>query len=285
MFPTFEGLDHVVVMVRDLGVAAQQWRGLGFTVSPRGIHSAHLGTGNHTILFEDDYVELLGVLTATAFNQPGRAFLERRGAGVECVALRSGDARAGVEVLQRQGIAAQGPIDFSRPVRLPDGRQVDAAFSIINWPLDERPGDLRLFACQHHTPDAVWIPSLTSHANTAYGIRRVEIVAPDPGTAAQAMARLTGAHVERCGPGYQLETGAGRASMLFLTTKAFLRRHPGGSASSLPSAGAVALALRVKDLDAAARCTGQRSVRSSSADIVCVPADHAAGVMLLFEAD
>ena len=54
------GADHVVIAVRDLDAAAAQWRRLGFTLSPRGTHSPLLGTGNYTIMLEDDYLELLG---------------------------------------------------------------------------------------------------------------------------------------------------------------------------------------------------------------------------------
>src|SRR5262249_4145379 len=35
------GIDHAVVMVRDLDKAADNWKRLGFTLSPRGTHSAH----------------------------------------------------------------------------------------------------------------------------------------------------------------------------------------------------------------------------------------------------
>ncbi|MCC7347062.1 MAG: VOC family protein, partial [Variibacter sp.] len=45
------GVDHVVVTVRDLDAAAEQWRRLGFTMSPRGTHSPIMGTGNYTIMF------------------------------------------------------------------------------------------------------------------------------------------------------------------------------------------------------------------------------------------
>src|SRR5215211_4643411 len=38
------GLDHIVVLVRDLDGAAETWRRLGFTLAPRGTHSAHMGT-------------------------------------------------------------------------------------------------------------------------------------------------------------------------------------------------------------------------------------------------
>ena len=56
------GIDHAVVMVQDLARAAENYRQLGFTLSPRGTHSAHMGTGNYTIMFDPDYMELLGVL-------------------------------------------------------------------------------------------------------------------------------------------------------------------------------------------------------------------------------
>ena len=45
-----QGLDHIVVTVRDLAAAAAQWKRLGFTVSPRGLHSPQMGTANHTIM-------------------------------------------------------------------------------------------------------------------------------------------------------------------------------------------------------------------------------------------
>ena len=50
------GLDHAVVMVGDLDKAAENWKRLGFTLSPRGTHSAHMGTGNYTIMLDPDYM-------------------------------------------------------------------------------------------------------------------------------------------------------------------------------------------------------------------------------------
>jgi Glyoxalase-like domain len=64
------GVDHVVVMVEDLDAASDNWRRLGFTVSPRGTHSAKLGSGNYTIMFGDDYVELLGILSGSPSPRP-----------------------------------------------------------------------------------------------------------------------------------------------------------------------------------------------------------------------
>jgi len=84
------GIDHAVVMVKDLDKAAENYKGLGFTVSPRGTHSAHMGSGNYTIMFDPDYMELLGVLTPTEHNAPARAFLDKRGEGIERIAFTGG---------------------------------------------------------------------------------------------------------------------------------------------------------------------------------------------------
>ena len=98
------GLDHVVILVRQLDKAAESWSRLGFTVSPRGTHSGHLGSANHTIMLGPDYIELLGILTETPHNAPSRAFLERRGEAMErgrlhrdqCGCWRGGNPRAGM---------------------------------------------------------------------------------------------------------------------------------------------------------------------------------------------
>src|SRR5260370_8124898 len=76
------GIDHAVVMVRDLDKAAANWKRLGFTVSPRGTHSAKMGSGNYTIMLDPDYIELLGVLVETEHNAPTRASLAQPGAGI-----------------------------------------------------------------------------------------------------------------------------------------------------------------------------------------------------------
>jgi hypothetical protein len=89
------GIDHAVVVARDLDQAAENWKRLGFTVSPRGTHSAKMGTGNYTVMLGADYIELLGVLAETEHNAPTRAFLARRGEGIERIAFTALDAAAG----------------------------------------------------------------------------------------------------------------------------------------------------------------------------------------------
>src|SRR3954470_14904319 len=97
------GIDHAVVVVKNLDQAAENWRRLGFTVSPRGTHSAKMGSGNCTIMLDPDYVELLGVLVETEHNAPTRAFLAERGEGVERIAFTAVDSAAGAEEIRARG--------------------------------------------------------------------------------------------------------------------------------------------------------------------------------------
>lgn len=277
------GLDHVVVAVRDLDAAARGWQALGFTLSPRGTHSAHLGTGNHTIMFEDDYLELLGVLADTPHNVPTRAFLAAR-EGIERAAFTARDAVAGVAELQRRGIAATGPTRFGRPVDLPGGGQAQASFATFNWPLDERPGGMRLFACQHHTREAVWIPALQRHPNTARGIVRLEMLVADPASAARQLGRLVDREPEPLPDGaWRVPSGAGRADFELLERTVLAARHPGADARGLPDEGVAALVLRVTDL-AAARAALVAVPFAESAGALVVPASHANGAMLVLTA-
>src|SRR6201994_2286860 len=159
MLKNIAGIDHAVVTVRDLDRAAESWKHLGFTLSPRGTHSAQMGTGNYTIMLDSDYIELLGVLAPTEHNAPARAFLDRR-EGIERVAFTAIDAAAAADEVRARGLVPIGPTDFERPVTMPDGTLSAAKFRTFQWPVAEAPGGVRLFACQHKTRETVWIPEL-----------------------------------------------------------------------------------------------------------------------------
>src|SRR5260370_20273472 len=113
-------VDHAVVVVRDVDKAADNWKRLGFTVSPRGTHSAKMGSGNYTIMLDPDYMELLGVLVETEHNAPTRAFLAKRGEGIERIAFTAVASAAGAEEICAHGYEPLGPTDFERPGRMSD---------------------------------------------------------------------------------------------------------------------------------------------------------------------
>lgn len=277
---SINGIDHAVVAVRDLDAAAANWKTLGFTISPRGTHSTHMGTGNYTIMLGEDYMELLGVLASTEHNAPTRAYLDRTGGGIERIAFTTQSAAAGAAELRSMGYTPIGPTDFERPVTMPDGHISAAKFATFMWPTDEAPGGIRLFACQHKTRSTVWIPELQAHANTAHRIAEVLVTSPTPEDDAKHLVKMIAGHVGRDGDAFVVPTGFGRADFVFLTREAMAKRYPGVPVGELPERAGAGLRLVVADLAAAKAAVGAKGI--ASGDAVVVPPSGANGVMLAF---
>ncbi len=275
------GIDHAVVVVGDLDKAAENWRRLGFAVSPRGTHSAKMGSGNYTIMLDPDYIELLGVLVETGHNAPTRAFLAKRGEGIERIAFTAVDSAAGAEEIRALGYEPLGPTDFERPVEMPDGSQSAARFRIFQWPLAEAPAGLRIFACQHKTRETVWIPELMKHANGAKRLKQALVVSPEPANDAAHLARMIDRGVKAEPDGAAaVPSGSGRADFIFLTKDQLARRYPEVSLAGLPERGAAGLVLATSDLAAAEKAVGSSGVRAGAA--VCVAPAAANGTLLIF---
>lgn len=274
------GIDHAVVMVKDLDKAAENYKRLGFTVSPRGTHSAHMGSGNYTIMFDPDYMELLGVLTPTEHNAPARAFLEKHGEGIERIAFTAVDSAAGAEEIRAHGYTPVGPTDFERPVTLPNGTVSAAKFRTFQWPTAEAPGGVRIFACQHKTRETVWIPELMTHANGAKRLKQVLIVSPEPATDAAHLSKMIDIAVRNEADGaVAVPSGGDRADFVFLTKAQLGKRYPGVSLDGLSERGGAGLVIAA-DLAATEKALGATGVKSGSS--ICVPPAAGNGTLLAF---
>jgi len=273
------GIDHCVILVRDLDAAAATWRQLGFTLSPRGYHSAHMGTANHTIMLQHDYFELLGVVAPTEQNVRFREEIAR-GEGLSAVALQTDDADKACAEIRGMGIAAGDVVAFSRPVDLPDGGKGEAAFRVTNFPEDLLPG-MHLFVCGHLTRDAVWIPDLLEHPNGAQGLAALMMACADPEAMAARWAKLFGRAAVAAMPG-GVRVDTGKTQIELLAPPAIAARYPG-----LPIDTGhdrlVGLAIRVADLGKAraALSAGKAPWRESQGRTVVPPAD-ASGTLVEF---
>lgn len=275
------GIDHAVVMVNDLDQAAENYKRLGFTISPRGTHSAHMGSGNYTIMFDPDYMELLGVLAPTEHNAPARAFLEKRGEGIERIAFTAVDSAAGAEEIRARGFTPIGPTDFERPVTLPNGAASSAKFRTFQWPTAEAPGGVRIFACQHKTRETVWIPELMMHANAARRLRQVLIASPEPATDAAHLSRMIDREGQHEPDGaVVVPSGGDRADFVFLTLDQLGKRYPGVALTGISERGGAGLVLVSSDLSATEKALGTAAVHSGAA--ICVPPAKANGTLLVF---
>jgi catechol 2,3-dioxygenase-like lactoylglutathione lyase family enzyme len=117
-----QGIDHIVIAVRDLAAASDDYTRLGFTVTPGGEHTGG-ATHNALISFADGaYFELI------AFREPDRPQDHKwwatfaKGEGTVDFALLSRSVDFEGDRLEQAGIKIDGPHDGGR--LRPDGQQI-----------------------------------------------------------------------------------------------------------------------------------------------------------------
>lgn len=271
------GIDHVVVLVRDLDRARSAYERLGFTLTPRGYHT--LGSQNHCIVFGRDYVELLAVPKPHPAMQFFSDFLAT-GEGLGAIALATDDAESAQRELVASGVAAEAPLDFSRPVELPEGAR-DAKFRIVQLAAADTPG-CRTFLCQHFTPDLVWREEYGSHAVGVTAIAAIGIVVEDPKTAAAGYARLFDTKPSRIPEGLLVDSGS--ASIAIGSRAKMGHRLDGVELPVRARPLVAALFLRVADRARAAQALQRGGFTPAvlTDGSLAIGADQAHGVALVF---
>jgi catechol 2,3-dioxygenase-like lactoylglutathione lyase family enzyme len=183
------GLDHSVIVVRDLASAVRDYTALGFTVTPGGTHADGL-THNALIPFADgSYFELL------AFTDPGRAtghpWWHRlaEGEGLEDYALASDDLAGDVAACRRRGLAIGDPMEGGR--ERPDGRTLRWRTARFVQPQPDR---ALPFLIEDVTPRDWRVPdgAAAQHAQHVGGIQRIAIAVRDVAAATARCAALLG---------------------------------------------------------------------------------------------
>jgi catechol 2,3-dioxygenase-like lactoylglutathione lyase family enzyme len=278
-----QGIDHVVIAVGDIAQAAATYRRLGFTLTPHGRHT--MGSENHCVMFERDYFELLSVPVAHPVTRYYQDFL-REGEGLAALALATDDARGFHAELTADGIAADAPVDFSRPVQLAHGT-FDASFRITQLAAEATPAG-RVFACQHFTREVVWRPEYLQHPNAVTALGRVVAVADAAQlkTLAERYASIF-AVAPRPGsiggaPSFDVETG--NTPLSFTTTAGLAQLLPGVGVVTRPQPCFAALYFRSANLAATRevlRANGVPCVAPSPQALAVSP-EHANGVALVF---
>ncbi|MCZ4353981.1 VOC family protein [Roseovarius aestuarii] len=278
-----KGIDHCYSLVADLDAAVAQFAALGFTLSPRGMHSEAKGSANHTIMFPDDYFELLGLVRPTALNAPRYDMLKTQGEGLHSIACRVDDASAAEQALDNLGIATQNPGSFERPVDLPGGGQGVAAFSILGFAPQEVPIGT-VFMCQHRSRDTVWLPSLQVHANAACGLAGIVAQSDAPERDAKAFARLFANGVVRSiDGGVEVTTGPNSASIKLMSRETLARVYKGLNLNKLPTGAFSAVQLNVHSEDAVTEVLARSKVPAIRTPLgIAVGPEYAAGTIVEF---
>src|SRR5690625_2766255 len=180
--PTTADFDHLVVILRDqLEALAPQLQQQGFTLTPLARHS--LGSINQVVTLQDSYIELLGWPAGTT---PLREEIAHQPIGLDALVFRSYDAHKTYERLKKAGFPVQPVQPLQRPTPVGD-QEVIVQFATVRFAQQPIAG-MRLYYCQHLTPEYVWADEYTRHDNHAMALTRITVHAPD----AQAVATVLG---------------------------------------------------------------------------------------------
>jgi hypothetical protein len=224
-------LDHVGFMVRDLDRGALLWRKLGFQLSPRspqmgktpGAAMAPWATSNHCVMFEQGYLELIGITSPENFN-PWPHFIDRF-EGAHIAALRCGDAVDTYAALRTRIDGFDPPLQRRRMVEHDGAEQ---AFEFRNiFSQDDCFPEGRFILIEHQTPDVIWRPEFMSHSNGAVSLAALMFCSQVPDPTVDRLARMTGETPESAAAVGATIAMAGGGDLIVLETDAAKKRYPG----------------------------------------------------------
>ena len=166
-------LDHLVINIKDeMDEAYKLFSQIGFLLTPRGFHS--LGSINHSMMFTNDYLELIGFPKGGIVKRPE---LKTAPIGINGLVFKSNDIDNTYSHLCERKLNADPPRDFSRPVNV-NNQVENAKFRTVNIRNDIFKAG-RVYFCEHLTPELVWTNELKIHNNSCLEIKEIILIDND----------------------------------------------------------------------------------------------------------
>jgi catechol 2,3-dioxygenase-like lactoylglutathione lyase family enzyme len=276
------GIDHVIVAVRDLDRARTNWSRLGFTLTPLGRHIGQ-GTANYCIMFENDFVELLGIVDPGDNVERLAAFLAEC-EGPRAVAFApAGSAEDARSALLERGLHPSELRALGRRMELPE-HLLTPRFSLVGLAAEDTPGLPNSFVCAHLTPELMRRPEWLVHPNGANRLQDVHVVVEHTTPLLPAYDRLFG--IQQVTTTDSVATvHVGQHRIVFSTPDDFVTMHPQiDLAPGFPVPGIVALDLRIAHHDGTADYLRQRQIAFDELPdgTLVIPASEANGAILFF---
>jgi len=182
-------LDHVVIAVRDLERAVQDYRALGFNVQAGGQHAPPRTSHNALVVFADGaYIELIAWRGEPVPMERWYSTLQAQGEGFVDFALLPPNTAHTLQAAQARGLnTLRGPFDGGR--LRPDGQRVvwqTARHSTPDLP----------FLCGDVTPRRLRVPddvATCTHPNGVTGVHTVTVAVHDLAASCSRYQALFGA--------------------------------------------------------------------------------------------
>jgi hypothetical protein len=179
-----QGIDHLVVVVKDLDRAAKDYERLGFTVVPGGQHP--VGSHNALISFQDgSYLEIIAFYRDAIDHRWWEPLT--KGERLVDFCFQTDDLTGDTKKLHDAGVAINNPVPWSR--KRPDGYE-------LKWLLALATGSHRgvaPFLIEDVTPRTERIPQQWNHKNGVTGIESITVAVGELGLIENWYSALLGA--------------------------------------------------------------------------------------------
>ena len=202
--PFAAALDHLGAIVYDLAAGAARWEKLGFALAPVSRQRGRMpernengpwATANRCAIFQQGYLELIGVVDSACYN-PWSGFLERF-EGLHLLALRVTSADAAYAEIANRTATLDPPVERERKLDV-DGVERTMRFRNI-FSRDEYYPEGRYIVLEHQTPEYLWQPRYQTHSNGALALVTALVCADDLPAQRSRLESLTGVvAVEEC---------------------------------------------------------------------------------------
>lgn len=167
------------------------FQGEGFALTPLAHHN--LGSSNRLIMLGSSYIELLGWEKG---KQVQRAEIANQALGLDALVFRTDNANACYEQLKASGFAVNPVQDLSREGDF-EGNKVSVRFKTVRF--SEQPIlGLRIYFCEHLTPEYVWQKEWLVHPNRICSLRQITITSSDISATAASLMKLLNLDPKDC---------------------------------------------------------------------------------------
>jgi hypothetical protein len=178
--------DHIVIIARDkITLIAERMKNLGFQLTPLAKHN--LGSCNQLAMLSTAYIEVLGWEEGTT---PQRKEIADLAIGLDALVFRTSNAFECFDNLQSLGFSPNPVQDLSRPAQV-DGKEELAKFKTVRFSSQPIPG-LRIYFCEHLTPDYLWFDDVLEHPNLSNHLREIMIETPQLVNTSNSLMQLLG---------------------------------------------------------------------------------------------
>lgn len=221
-------VDHVGHFVPHIDAASAALEKLGFTLTPFSAQSHRsepggplvpAGAGNRCVVLARGYLEIVTPTGDTQHAGQLRAAIKRY-TGAHLVAFGTAAPEADHARILNAGFDPLPLVSLQRQIGTESGEGT-VRFTVVRVP----PGTMaegRIQFCQQHTPELLWQPRWTGHANHAAALAGVILRVADAQEAARRFARFTGLLAQVSGSVWRLDTA--RGYLLFVDQDTLHRR-------------------------------------------------------------